>query len=235
MLGFHQIIPNLHRLEVAMASYDSDKVAHIHGELHSHLPSEPALRVKALESLLVEKGLLKTDAVDKWLDNFAEKIGPKNGARVIAKSWIDPEFESTLRHDAMQAFSALGALGLAKGGHYWLKAVFNSDTVHNLVVCTLCSCYPVSLIGMSPLWYKSNEYRARAVRDPRGVLEEFGVKLNEHVEVRVWDSTSERRYIVVPQRPAGTEGWSEDQLAGLVTRNSMIGTHRDLRPGDGVA
>ena len=218
-----------------MASYDSDRVADIHQELHSHLPPEPALRVKALESLLVEKGLLKTDAVDKWLDNFAEKIGPKNGARVIAKSWVDPEFEGTLRHDAMQAFAALGALGLAKGGHYWLKAVFNSDAVHNLVVCTLCSCYPVSMIGMSPIWYKSNEYRARAVRDPRSVLEEFGVKLDEHVEVRVWDSTSERRYIVVPQRPAGTEGWSEDQLARLVTRNSMIGTQRDLRPSDGVA
>jgi len=215
-----------------MASYDSDKVAHIHEELHSHLPPEPALRAKALESLLVEKGVLKTDAVDRWLDNFAEKIGPKNGARVIARSWVDPEFEGSLRNNAMQAFTALG---LAKGGGYGLKAVFNSDTVHNLVVCTLCSCYPLALIGIPPSWYKLNEYRARAVRDPRGVLEEFGVKLNEHVEVRVWDSTSERRYIVVPQRPAGTEGWSEDQLAGLVTRNSMIGTHRDLRPGDGAA
>jgi nitrile hydratase len=215
-----------------MASYDSDKVAHIHEELHSHLPSEPALRVKALESLLVEKGVLKTDAVDRWLDNLAEKIGPKNGARVIAKSWVDPDFEGILRHDAMEAFKALG---LAKGGGYGLKAVFNTDTVHNLVVCTLCSCYPLALIGMSPSWYKSNEYRARAVREPRGVLEEFGVKLDGNVEVRVWDSTSERRYIVVPQRPAGTEGWSEDQLARLVTRNSMIGTHRDLRPGDGAA
>ena len=215
-----------------MASYDSGKVAHIHEELHSHLPPEPALRVKALESLLVEKGVLKTDAVDKWLDNLAEKIGPKNGARVIAKSWVDPDFEGILRHDAMEAFTALG---LAKGGGYGLKAVFNSDTVHNLIVCTLCSCYPLALIGMSPSWYKSNEYRARAVREPRGVLEEFGVKLDGDVEVRVWDSTSERRYIVVPQRPAGTEGWSEDQLAGLVTRNSMIGTHRDLRPGDGAA
>ena len=215
-----------------MASYDSDKVAHIHEELHSHLPPEPALRVKALESLLVEKGVLKTDAVDKWLDNLAEKIGPKNGARVIAKSWVDPDFEGVLRHDAMEAFTALG---LAKGGGYGLKAVFNSDTVHNLIVCTLCSCYPLALIGMSPSWYRSNEYRARAVREPRGVLEEFGVKLDGDVEVRVWDSTSERRYIVVPQRPAGTEGWSEDQLAGLVTRNSMIGTHRDLRPGDGAA
>jgi nitrile hydratase len=215
-----------------MASYDSGKVAHIHEELHSHLPSEPALRVKALESLLIEKGLLKTDAVDKWLDNLAEKIGPKNGARVIAKSWVDPEFDATLRNDAVKAFKDLG---LAEGGGYQLKAVFNSETVHNLVVCTLCSCYPLSLIGMSPSWYKSNEYRARAVRDPRGVLEEFGVKLDEHVEVRVWDSTSERRYIVVPQRPAGTEGWSEDRLAELVTRNAMIGTHRDLRPGGGVA
>ena len=215
-----------------MASYDSDKVAHIHEELHSHLPPEPALRVKALENLLIEKGLLKTDDVDKWLDNVAEKVGPKNGARVIARSWVDPEFEGSLRNDAMQAFTALG---LAKGGGYGLKAVFNSDTVHNLVVCTLCSCYPLALIGISPSWYKLNEYRARAVRDPRGVLEEFGVKLDEHVEVRVWDSTSERRYVVVPQRPAGTEGWSEDQLAGLVTRNSMIGTYRDLCPSDGVA
>jgi nitrile hydratase len=215
-----------------MASFDSDKVAHIHEELHSHLPSEPALRVKALEDLLVEKGVLKTDAVDKWLDNFAEKIGPKNGALVIARSWVDQEFQDTLRNDAIKAFRDLG---LAEGGGQELKALFNTDTLHNLVVCTLCSCYPLRLIGMSPGWYKSNEYRARAVRDPRGVLEEFGVKLDEHVEVRVWDSTSERRYIVVPQRPAGTEGWSEDQLAGLVTRNSMIGTHRDLRPSDGVA
>ena len=215
-----------------MASYDSDKVAHIHEELHSRLPTEPALRVKALENLLVEKGLLKTDAVDKWLDNLAERIGPKNGARVIAKSWVRPEFESTLRNDAMKAFKDLG---LAESGDYELKAVFNSDAVHNLVVCTLCSCYPLRLIGMSPSWYRSNEYRARAVRDPRGVLEEFGVKLDGDLEVRVWDSTSERRYLVVPQRPAGTEGWSADQLAGLVTRNSMIGTHRDLRPRDGVA
>src|SRR5262249_54777474 len=215
-----------------MASYDSDKVAHIHEELHSHLPSEPALRVKALESLLIEKGVLKADSVDKWLDNVAEKIGPKNGARVIAKSWIDPNFANTLRNDAVEAFKVLG---LAQAAGYQLKAVFNSDTVHNLVVCTLCSCYPLSVIGMSPSWYKSNEYRARAVRDPRGVLKEFGVMLDEHVELRVYDSTSERRYIVVPQRPTGTLGWSEDQLAELVTRNSMIGTHRDLRRHDGAA
>jgi nitrile hydratase subunit alpha len=167
MLGFSSSSPVSAALEVAMASYDSEKVAHIHEELHSHLPPEPGLRVKALESLLVEKGLLKTDAVDKWLDNLAEKIGPKNGARVIARSWVNPEFESTLRNDAMKAFKDLG---LAEGGGYELKAVFNSDTVHNLVVCTLCSCYPLRLIGMSPSWYKSNEYRARAVREPRGVL-----------------------------------------------------------------
>lgn len=214
-----------------MASYDSDKVAHIHEELHSHLPSEPALRVKSLESLLVEKGLLKADAVDNWLDNLAENIGPKNGALVIAKSWVDPQFEATLRSNAMKAFKELG---LAEGGGYDLKAVFNKDSVHNLVVCTLCSCYPLRLIGMSPGWYKSNEYRARAVRNPRGVLRDFGVELDDDVEVRVWDSTSERRYLVIPQRPAGTEGWSEDELAKLVTRNSMIGTHRDLHPNDGA-
>lgn len=214
-----------------MASYDSDKVAHIHEELHSHLPSEPALSVKSLESLLVEKGLLKADAVDNWLDNLAENIGPKNGALVIAKSWVDPQFEATLRSTAMKAFKELG---LAEGGGYDVKAVFNKDSVHNLVVCTLCSCYPLRLIGMSPGWYKSNEYRARAVRDPRGVLRDFGVELDDDVEVRVWDSTSERRYLVIPQRPAGTEGWSEDELAKLVTRNSMIGTHRDLHPNDGA-
>jgi nitrile hydratase len=215
-----------------MGSYDSDKIAHIHDELHSHLPSEPALRVKSLEGLLVEKGLLKADAVDKWLDNLAEKIGPKNGARVIARSWVDAEFEATLRKNGLEAFKQMG---LADVDVYELKAVFNSDMVHNLVVCTLCSCYPLRLIGMSPSWYKSNEYRARAVRDPRGVLDDFGVKLSADVELRVWDSTSERRYIVVPQRPAGTEGWSEDQLAELVTRDAMIGTDRDLRPVGGGA
>ena len=214
------------------APIHSDKIAHIHDELHSHLPSEPALRVKSLESLLVEKGLLKADAVDKWLDNLAEKIGPKNGARVIARSWVDAEFEATLRNNGVEAFKQMG---LADVDVYELKAVFNSDMVHNLVVCTLCSCYPLRLIGMSPSWYKSNEYRARAVRDPRGVLDDFGVKPSADVELRVWDSTSERRYIVVPQRPAGTEGWSEDQLAKLVTRDAMIGTDRDLRPVGGGA
>ncbi len=208
-----------------MTSYDSKKIAHIHEELHSHLPTESALRVKSLESLLIEKGLLEADTVDNWLDKLSDKVGPRNGARVIAKSWIDPQFKATLRENAMTAFEELG---LAEGGGYDLRAVFNTDSVHNLVVCTLCSCYPLRLIGISPGWYKSNEYRARAIRDPRGVLQEFGVELEESTEVRVWDSTSERRYIVVPQRPEGTESWSEDDLFKLVTRNSMIGTHREL-------
>ena len=208
-----------------MVSYDSDKIARIHRELHSHLPSEPALRAKALESVLVEKGLLQPDSVDKWLESYSEKIGPKNGARVIARAWRDPEFRALLEKDAMEAFRAIG---FGDRG-YDLKAVFNTSTVHNLVVCTLCSCYPLRVIGMSPTWYKSAEYRARAVRDPHGVLREFGVELRDEVEVRVWDSTSERRYLVVPQRPSGTQDWSEEELAGLVTRNAMIGTERDLR------
>lgn len=210
-----------------MVSHDSDKIADIHRELHSHLPPDSALRVKALETVLVEKGFLQGDTVDNWLENYAEKIGPKNGARVIARSWVDPAFEKTLRDDAMKAFVELG---LAEGGDMSLKAVFNSESEHNLVVCTLCSCYPLRLIGMSPAWYKSTEYRARAVRDPHGVLHEFGVELDDNVNLHVWDSTSERRYLVVPERPKGTEDWFEDELARLVTRNSMIGTHRDLSP-----
>jgi nitrile hydratase subunit alpha len=209
-----------------MVSHDSDKVGKIHRELHSRLPPAPALRVKALESVLVEKGLLQSDAVDNWLENYAENIGPKNGAKVIARAWTDPDFRALLEADAMAAFRAVGI----DGPGYDLKAVFNTPTTHNLVVCTLCSCYPLRLIGMSPAWYKSTEYRARAVRDPHGVLREFGVQLGDDVEVRVWDSTSERRYLVVPDRPSRTQSWSEEALAGLVTRNSMIGTHRDLSP-----
>ncbi len=213
-----------------MISYDSDKVGKIHRELHSHLPPEPTLRVKALESVLVEKGLLQSDAVDNWLENYAENIGPKNGAKVIARAWTDSDFRALLEADAMAAFRAVGV----DAPDYDLKAVFNSQTTHNLVVCTLCSCYPLRLIGMSPAWYKSTEYRARAVRDPHGVLREFGVQLGEDVEVRVWDSTSERRYLVVPERPLGTQDWSEEAHAGLVTRNAMIGTQRDLRPNTGA-
>jgi nitrile hydratase len=213
-----------------MVSHDSDKIGKIHRELHSDLPSEPALRSKALESVLVEKGLLQPDAVDSWLENYAENIGPKNGAKVIARAWMDPDFRALLEADAMGAFRSVGFQG---AGHD-LKAVFNTPTTHNLVVCTLCSCYPVRLIGMSPAWYKSTEYRARAVREPDGVLREFGVELGNDVEICVWDSTSERRYLVVPERPLGTQDWSEEALAGLVTRNAMIGTQRDLRPNSGT-
>lgn len=204
-----------------MASYDSDKVAKIHRELHSHLPSEPALRVKALESLLVAKGMVDPAAVDAWIDAYADEIGPKRGARVVARAWADPAFKARLLADGAAAIDEFGYHGHATGH---LKAVENTDEVHNLVVCTLCSCYPFALLGMSPGWYKSNEYRARAVRDPRGVLAEFGISLKPEVEIRVWDSTAELRYLVLPQRPAGSEKLDEAALAGLVTRNAMIGT-----------
>ena len=204
-----------------MASYDSDKVAKIHRELHSHLPSEPALRVKALESLLVAKGMVDPAAVDAWIDVYADEIGPKRGARVVARAWRDPAFKARLLADGAAAIDEFGYHGHATGH---LKAVENTDKVHNLVVCTLCSCYPFALLGMSPGWYKSNEYRARAVRDPRGVLAEFGIVLGADVEIRVWDSTAELRYLVLPQRPAGSEKLDEEALAGLVTRNAMIGT-----------
>ena len=210
-----------------MVSHDSDKIGDIHRHLHSDLPPEPALRVKALETVLVEKGFLKEDTVDKWLEKYAEAVGPKNGARVIARAWTDPDFAALLARDALAAFQAGG---MPDARDVALHAVFNSPTRHNLVVCTLCSCYPLRLIGMSPAWYKSSEYRARAVRDPHGVLREFGVELPDGVDLRVWDSTSELRYLVVPERPAGTDGWSEERLAALVTRNSMIGTQRDLAP-----
>lgn len=209
-----------------MTSYDSNKAAGLHRELHSHLPSEPALRVKALETVLVEKGFLAADAVGRWLDHYAENVGPMNGAKAIARAWVDPDFAATLRDDAMAAFRGIWP----EAPDYHLFAVFNGPKVHNLIVCTLCSCYPLALLGMSPSWYKSTEYRARAVRDPRGVLKEFGTDLAPDIEVRVWDSTSDRRYMVVPERPAGTEGWPEAELAKLVTRNAMIGTVRDLAP-----
>lgn len=210
-----------------MSSHDSDKAAHLHTELHSHLPPEPALRLKALETVLVRKGFLAERAVDDWLDAYSENVGPMNGGRVIARAWTDPDFAKWLEADSPAAFHEV-IPSIDKG--YPIVAVFNRPTLHNLVVCTLCSCYPLGILGMSPSWYKSVEYRARAVRDPRGVLAEFGTVLPAGVDVRVWDSTSDRRYMVVPERPQGTEGWSEEALAGLVTRNSMIGTVRDLSP-----
>lgn len=205
-----------------MTEHDSDHIAHLHDELHSHLPSEPALRAKALESLLVEKGLVDSAAVDAWVEAYSEDIGPKNGGRIVARSWVDPDFKARLLEDACEAIKELGL----EQGH--LVAKENTEDTHNLIVCTLCSCYPMGLLGMAPTWYKMAAYRSRAVRDPRGVLDEFGVKVPESTRVRVWDSTAELRYLVVPQRPAGTDGWDEDKLIGLVSRNSMIGTHRDL-------
>lgn len=197
----------------------------IHRELHIHLPSEPALRVKALESLLVEKGMLDPKAVDAWVEFYREEIGPKRGAVVVAKAWSDPDFKARLLNDGEATIAELGFAGTGSG-HF--RIVENTETIHNLVVCTLCSCYPIAVLGIPPNWYKTAAYRARAVRDPRGVIAEFGQTISADVEMRVWDSTSELRYIVLPQRPPGTEGWAEAQLARLVTRNSMIGTERDL-------
>ena len=208
-------------------SYDGAKVAEIHRHLHSHLPPEPALRVKALESLLVEKGLVDPAALDAWIEAYTEQIGPKRGAAVVARAWVDAGFRARLLADAASAVDEMGLSGQASGH---LKAVENTDTVHNLVVCTLCSCYPFAILGMAPPWYKANEYRARAVRDPRGVLAEFGVALGPDVAVNVWDSTAELRYMVLPRRPAGTDGLDEAALAALVTRNAMIGTD-DLKGG----
>ncbi len=210
-----------------MSGYDSEKAAEIHRHLHSHLPAEPALRVKALESLLVEKGLVDSRTVDAWVEAYSEEIGPKRGAQVIARAWVDPEFKSRLLGNATAAIDEFGFAGNATGH---LKAVENTDAVHNLVVCTLCSCYPFSILGIAPNWYKTAAYRSRAVRDPRGVLSEFGVQLSDDVEVRVWDSTAELRYLVVPQRPEGSDDLGETELAGLVTRNSMIGTDRLQAP-----
>ncbi len=210
-----------------MTSYDGDEAARIHRALHSELPPEPALRVKAIESLLVEKGLIDSHTVDAWVEAYSDEVGPKRGAHVVAKAWSDPAFKARLMADAPAAIDELGYLGNATAH---LIAVENTSTVHNLVVCTLCSCYPFSILGMAPNWYKTAAYRARSVRDPRGVLAEFGEEIGEEVEVRVWDSTSEIRYLVLPQRPAGTDGLDEAALAKLVTRNSMIGTERDLAP-----
>jgi nitrile hydratase len=208
------------------ASFDSEHAADIHRHLHSHVPSDPALRVKALESLAIERGLVASETIDRWVEAYSEHIGPKRGARVVARSWLDPDFRARLLENAAEAIKDFGFEGNATGH---LKAVENTANQHNLVVCTLCSCYPFSILGMSPAWYKSAAYRSRAVREPRAVLAEFGVEISEDTAIRVWDSTAELRYIVIPQRPAGTEGWDEDALAAIVTRNSMIGTDRDLK------
>ncbi len=209
-----------------MPSFKSDKVSRIHQQLHSHLPSESALRVKALETVLVEKGLINSQTIDAWVEAYSEDVGPKRGAVIVAKAWTDPEFKARLLEDAVSTIDALGFLGKATAH---LKVVENTPEVHNLVVCTLCSCYPFSILGMAPNWYKTAAYRSRSVRDPRGVLAEFGVDINDDVEVRVWDSTAELRYMVLPQCPPGTDDFNEEALAKLVTRNSMIGTDRVLK------
>jgi len=194
---------------------------HDHDAPHSHLPSDPALRVKALETLLVEKGLVDPAALDALIDAYETKIGPRNGAQVVAKAWSDPEYRAWLLEDATAAIASLGFTG-RQGEH--MVAVENTDAVHNMVVCTLCSCYPWSVLGIPPVWYKSPPYRSRAVIDPRGVLAEFGLDLPPRTNIRVWDSTAELRYLVVPMRPAGSDGLDEDALAGLVSRDAMIGT-----------
>ena len=211
-----------------MAPRDTRRMIAIQEHLHTHLPPDPELRVKALESLLVEKGLLDSKTVDRWIEMFSEDVGPKNGARVVARAWCDPDFKQRLLTNAAEAATELD-LPLLEATN--LVAVENTDERHNIVVCTLCSCYPWSILGLPPTWYKSNSYRARIVRDPRGVLSEFGLELDENTEVRVWDSTSEVRYFVLPMRPAGTEQLGEQELAALVTRNSMIGTERLATPG----
>ncbi len=181
---------------------------------------DTVLRVKALESLLVEKGLVDPAALDKLIDTYETKVGPRNGARVVARAWSDSGYRRWLLEDAGAAIADMGFRGRQGEDMVVLE---NTPAVHNMVVCTLCSCYPWPVLGLPPVWYKSAPYRARAVADPRGVLAEFGVELAEEVEVRVWDSTAEVRYLVLPQRPPGTEGWSEASLAELVTRDSMIG------------
>jgi len=202
---------------------------HEHGHDHAHqvVPSDLALRVKALESLLVEKGLVDPAALDTVVDTYERKIGPRNGARVVARAWVDPDYKRRLLADATSAMAEFG-YGGAQGEH--MLVVENTPEVHNLVVCTLCSCYPWSVLGLPPVWYKSAAYRSRAVIDPRGVLREFGLDLPEHVEVRVWDSTAELRYLVLPERPAGSEGLGEDDLAALVTRDAMVGVAKVTMP-----
>ena len=187
----------------------------------------PAVRAEALESLLTERGLVKSEVLDGFINRFVNDVGPMNGAKVVAKAWTDPDYRAQLLTDGTGAIAELGFAG-PQGEH--IVVVENSDDVHNVVVCTLCSCYPWPTLGLPPIWFKSAPYRARAVIDPRGVLEEFGVEVSEEVEVRVWDSNAELRYLVLPRRPSGTEGMSEEELAALVSRDSMIGVANALTP-----
>ena len=194
---------------------------HDRGHAHGSELSEMQLRVRALETVLAEKGYIDPAALDAIVEAYETKIGPHNGAVVVAKAWTDPNFKRALLEDGSKAVGALGHVSRV-GDH--LVVVENTPARHNMVVCTLCSCYPWEMLGLPPVWYKSAPYRSRAVKDPRGVLADFGVKLPKDMEIRVWDSTAETRFLVLPMRPAGTEGWNEDRLAELVTRDSMIGT-----------
>jgi len=203
--------------------------AHSHSHAHGSELSEMQLRVRALETILTEKGYVDPAALDQIVENFETRTGPHIGARVIARAWLDPEFKRRLLADATEAVNALADCDPI-ANH--MIAVENTPQVHNLVVCTLCSCFPWSVLGLPPVWYKSAPYRSRAVIDPRGVLAEFGVSLPPQTQIRIWDSTAEDRFIVVPMRPAGTDGWSEDELARLVTRDSMVGTGLAKSPGD---
>ncbi|WP_299146472.1 nitrile hydratase subunit alpha [uncultured Tateyamaria sp.] len=198
-----------------------------HDHPHSLLPSDPALRVKALETILTQKGLVDPAALDEIIDTYENRIGPKNGAHVVARAWVDAEFRAALLADADPVLAEMGYYG-RQGEH--MVVVENTDEVHNMVVCTLCSCYPWPLLGIPPGWYKSDAYRARSVREPRKVLAEFGVALPAETAVRVWDSTAEVRYLVLPQRPSGTEDLDEAALMALVTRDSMIGTGLAVSP-----
>jgi nitrile hydratase len=206
-----------------MAEHDHDH-SHDHSEL-----SDIQLRVRALETILTEKGYVDPATIDEIVESYETKIGPKNGARLVARAWIDPDFRTALLKDATEAANSLGHVSPV-GSH--LIAVENTPQTHNVVVCTLCSCYPWSVLGLPPVWYKSAPYRSRTVIDPKGVLADFGIKLPAETQVRIWDSTAETRFLVLPMRPAGTDGWSEEQLAALVTRDSMVGTGLAKSPGD---
>lgn len=200
------------------------------GHDHSHL-SDTELRVRALESLLTEKGLVDPVALDAIVDHYENKVGPRNGAKVVARAWMDPEFKKYLLEDGTAAIGSLGYLG-SQGAD--MVVLENTEKVHNVTVCTLCSCYPWPVLGLPPAWFKSFPYRARLVKEPRAVLQEFGLQLDDDIEVRVWDSTAELRYLVLPERPAGTDNMSEEELADIVTRNSMIGTEKVASPSGGV-
>jgi nitrile hydratase len=202
-------------------------MTHDHSHDHTEPPADIELRVKALETLLVEKGLIDPAALDVLIDTYENQVGPKNGAQVVAKAWTDAAYRTWLLKDAAAAISSLGFAG-RQGEH--ITVVENTPGVHNLVVCTLCSCYPWPVLGLPPTWYKSAPYRARAVADPRGVLKEFGTELPDGTQINVWDSTAEMRYLILPERPTDTDDWSAEDLALLVSRNAMIGTEKALLP-----